>query len=180
MNEINISFLEIGGLGSALKALRLPYGKDCRSEFYFSADLIGESFKTHGEIKPDDKDVLLMSTLIKRGDEHAKVLRGVVVWLEIDAPRYWWMEEATYRIGAETLSSSSTMHSECKNLSGEELMRAKGAITEDTHSKRIVMYSYQTLRRIYFQRRNHRLPTWHMFCEWIESLPYAKELITIE
>lgn len=41
-------------------------------------------------------------------------------------------------------------------------------------------FNYQTLRNIYFQRRNHRLPEWHTFCKWIESLPYAKELITIE
>lgn len=38
---------------------------------------------------------------------------------------------------------------------------------------------YATLRNIYFQRRNHRLPEWHEFCEWIESLPYS-ELITAE
>lgn len=41
-------------------------------------------------------------------------------------------------------------------------------------------FNYQTLRNIYFQRRNHRLPEWHTFCEWIESLPYAEELITVE
>ena len=38
--------------------------------------------------------------------------------------------------------------------------------------------NYAVLRNIYFQRCNHRLPEWHQFCNWIESLPYAKELIT--
>ena len=33
--------------------------------------------------------------------------------------------------------------------------------------------NYRQLKTIYFQRRTHRLPEWHAFCEWIETLPYA-------
>ncbi|MCI2154870.1 hypothetical protein FYJ51_07065 [Erysipelotrichaceae bacterium Oil+RF-744-GAM-WT-6] len=39
--------------------------------------------------------------------------------------------------------------------------------------------SYRQLRTIYAQRRNHRLPEWRAFCDWIETLPSA-ELITDE
>ena len=39
---------------------------------------------------------------------------------------------------------------------------------------------YQTLRRIYFARKGHKLNEWKKFREWIESLPYAEELITYE
>ena len=45
---------------------------------------------------------------------------------------------------------------------------------------RTVTLNYEILRNIYFQRRYHKLSEWHQFCEWIESLPYAKELITYE
>lgn len=45
---------------------------------------------------------------------------------------------------------------------------------------RTVTLNYEVLRNIYFQRRYHKLSEWHQFCEWIESLPYAKELITYE
>ena len=38
--------------------------------------------------------------------------------------------------------------------------------------------NYAVLRNIYFQRRHHKLTQWHKFCEWIESLPYAADLIT--
>ena len=38
--------------------------------------------------------------------------------------------------------------------------------------------NYETLINIYHARRSHKLDEWHVFCEWIESLPYAKELIT--
>ncbi|HCD44893.1 MAG TPA: hypothetical protein DEQ64_14415 [Lachnoclostridium sp.] len=37
--------------------------------------------------------------------------------------------------------------------------------------------NYETLINIYFARRSHKLEEWHAFCRWIETLPYAKELI---
>ena len=41
-------------------------------------------------------------------------------------------------------------------------------------------FNYENLRNIYFDRRYHRLEEWKEFCDWILSLPYAKELITYE
>ena len=40
---------------------------------------------------------------------HNKFLESMVVWLDIDAPRYWWSEFDTYRVGT-TKQSESTMH----------------------------------------------------------------------
>lgn len=40
--------------------------------------------------------------------------------------------------------------------------------------------NYRCLKNIWHQRRNHRLPEWRAFCKWIETLPYAKELICYE
>lgn len=40
--------------------------------------------------------------------------------------------------------------------------------------------NYAVLRNIYFQRKHHKLTEWHTFCQWIESLPYAADLITYE
>lgn len=37
--------------------------------------------------------------------------------------------------------------------------------------------NYKQLQTIYYQRRNHKLPEWREFCRWIETLPYAKQLI---
>lgn len=36
--------------------------------------------------------------------------------------------------------------------------------------------NYQQLKTIYQQRRNHRLPEWQTFCDWVEKLPKFKEL----
>lgn len=45
------------------------------------------------------------------------------------------------------------------------------------NQKRTYELNYAVLRNIYHQRRNHKLDEWHTFCDWIETLPYAKELI---
>ena len=37
--------------------------------------------------------------------------------------------------------------------------------------------NYRCLRNIYIQRKDHRLPEWRAFCKWIETLPYAQELL---
>ena len=40
--------------------------------------------------------------------------------------------------------------------------------------------NYRCLKNIYKQRKNHRLPEWREFCKWVETSPYAKELILSE
>lgn len=46
------------------------------------------------------------------------------------------------------------------------------------NQKRTITLNYETLYNIYGSRRNHKLDEWSVgFMEWIESLPYAKELI---
>ena len=42
---------------------------------------------------------------------------------------------------------------------------------------RTVTLNYEVLRNMYYSRRNHKLDEWHVFCGWIITLPYAKELI---
>lgn len=37
--------------------------------------------------------------------------------------------------------------------------------------------NYETLRNIYYSRKNHKLDEWHVLCHWIETLPYANVLI---
>lgn len=43
---------------------------------------------------------------------------------------------------------------------------------------RTVTMSYENIRNMYFQRKNHKLTEWSVdFIGWVESLPYAEELI---
>ena len=45
---------------------------------------------------------------------------------------------------------------------------------------RTVTLNYETLVNIYYARRGHKLPEWHVLCGVIESLPYAQEMILIK
>lgn len=173
--NIGVSLIEVAGFASALQALHLPFGKPCNSnvqaDFTYNKDC-GVLYTTSAVlISPGDEK--LLKRLVKAGDEHSKVLRGVVAYLRINAPRFWWQEFDTYRVGCERLASESTMHIQGRGLTEAELVRMKSKLPEGTMQERIVMVSYQTLRRIYMQRRNHRLPHWREFCQWIACLPYS-------
>lgn len=40
-----------------------------------------------------------------------------------------------------------------------------------------LMLNYEVLANMYHARKNHKLDCWREFCKWIETLPYAQELI---
>ena len=46
------------------------------------------------------------------------------------------------------------------------------------NQKRTITLNYEVLRNIYGARKNHKLDEWRIgFMEWIDSLPYAEELL---
>lgn len=44
---------------------------------------------------------------------------------------------------------------------------------------RNVTMNYEVLKNMYHARKNHKLDEWHVFCDWVKTLPYS-ELITGE
>ena len=57
----------------------------------------------------------------------------------------------------------------------KELIRG---LPESWLQKRTITMNYENVRNMYFQRRNHKLTEWsESFIKWVESLPYAEELI---
>lgn len=40
--------------------------------------------------------------------------------------------------------------------------------------------TYENLINIYYARRAHKLPEWHVFCDWILSLPEAESFIAVK
>ena len=55
------------------------------------------------------KDMELAQRLIKAGPEHRKFMRQIFVTIDITAPRYFWSEMDTYKLGTVS-NSTSTMH----------------------------------------------------------------------
>jgi hypothetical protein len=47
------------------------------------------------------------------------------------------------------------------------------------NQKRTVQLNYQVLKSMYFARKNHKLDCWRTFCDWIEELPYFKDIVLI-
>lgn len=154
---LEIELLDFAGVGPSLQAMRLPKAQT-------------------GKHSPND-DFNLASKLIRAGNDHAKFARGIVVWLELKLQVGWMIEFETYRHGVECLSTSSAMHGELVGMEGPELAEKKQADLPDKVYTRIVMISYQALRSMYRARRNHRHPDWQIFCDFIETLPYFKQLI---
>ena len=92
---MKIKTLEVAGIHSALIAMRNPL------------DSWDKSDSVTGTVGEKDKE--LSKKLASAGTEHAKHLRMIMVWADIKAPRYWWTEFDTYRVGVEKVSCS-TMH----------------------------------------------------------------------
>lgn len=75
----------------------------------------------------------------------------------------------------ETLEFIRQKYNETKDKRyWKELIRL---LPESWLQTRTVTMNYENLLNMYHQRKNHKLTEWHKFCEWIESLLYAKELI---
>jgi len=161
---MKVKVMKESGWVPALTGLALSYNKDYR-DMWPVADKLAN--KDNGE---------------------NKFLESVCVWLDIDAPRYWWLQFDTYRIGV-TKQSSSTMHTimnqpvtqdnfegeipqniiDCINAAVEagEFGVVKRILPEGFLQRRVVCTNYKALRGIVAQRWSHRLPEWQTFCRAI-------------
>lgn len=107
---MKITTIETSGFASALTALRLPYTGVVKSDIQTRICKEDNHLSTACDIEIASEDITLLQTLIKRGDSHAKPMRGIIVHAKITATRKWWSESDTYRSGKERLFSGSTMH----------------------------------------------------------------------
>ena len=84
--------------------------------------------------------------LCDKDDGHNKFLESIVVWLDITAPRYWWQQEATYRIGI-TRQSESTMHTILrKELTAQDFINSIPVQTLDRLNKLIKDELFEQLK----------------------------------
>lgn len=157
---LKVELLEIAGLRSSMLAMKLP-----------------KKGKSDSLIHLGENDAKLAGNLIRAGNDHAKALRGIIVWLRMELQTGWMIEFETYRHGVECLSTSSTMHGELVGMMGPELAEAKQAGLPAKVYTRIVTVSYQALRSMYKARRSHRHPDWQIFCDFVETLSWFDELI---
>lgn len=139
------------------------------------------------------------------GSGHDQFLTGIIVQFDLTFSVKAWIEAERYHF-FDFVSSQSTMHRITKfDLDKSyvdyvdprivEIMKEKVSDfnSEPNDEKYLeILYSnpcgfkltarmttnYRQLKIIYHQRKNHRLPEWREFCEWmISTLPRFKELV---
>ena len=97
---MKVNIIEINGIRTALFGLGLSYGitSDCKSPtaLFTDTDLYNRLLET-------------ATNLAHKQGGHNKFLESINISLDITAPRYWWSEFDTYRVGI-TKQSESTIH----------------------------------------------------------------------
>lgn len=126
-----------------------------------------------------------------------KFLEAIFLWIDVDAPRFWWQEADTYRLS--TKQSESSMHTILKRcleqedfvediepawltLINEKIVAKdfrwlKRHLPESFLQRRVWVMSYKTLQNIWYQRRNHKLPEWHYSLDQLMPQVQHAELI---
>ena len=157
------------------------------------------------DVTTDITDTIISLAKSPKGEGHDQFLTGIRVNFDLTFTVKAWVEAERYRF-LEFVSSQSTMHRISKfELSEQyneyvdkrivdimEELKERYNETQDKEDYLRLLYSnpcgfkltarmttnYRCLKTIYSQRKNHKLDEWVDFCKWIETLPYAKELIT--
>lgn len=216
---IKIEKTEVFGWEAAIRGMRNPMNSWDKSDSgweVINKDDVEFGYEPNYEYVVGENDFDLMKRLSKAGSDHAKYLRMINVTCDITAPRYWWIEADTYKVGT-VANSTSTMHTihtreftlddfSTEHLTGlsvaalqntidvMNLERNHFVITKDKdcwwqiiqllpasyNQKRTIQLNYQVLKNMYHARKNHKLDEWHTFCDWVETLPYAKDIICLE
>ena len=120
---ISFENTEVFGWEAAIRGMRNPMNSwdksdscKCDSEECSRIELFGMESDPAKECNSHDcgfcigeNDLKLMKNLVRAGTDHSKFMRMINVTVDITAPRYWWTEFDTYKVGT-VRNSCSTMH----------------------------------------------------------------------
>ena len=150
-----------------------------------------------------EKDYKRANTLANTpvGSGHDQFLTSIIVQFDLTFPLKAWVELQRYHF-IDFCSSMSTMHRISKmdlnkscnqyvdkkildilkelvynyneNPNDENFYKLIYNIPSGFEYTARLTTNYRQLKTIYSQRKNHRLPDWHIFCHWIEGLPYSE------
>lgn len=180
-----IDNVKIFGLGDSIKASKYPMSTNTG----FCTEVLTNTVKKLGSCE--------------KGSGHDQFLTGIIVQFDLTLTVKAWTEAERYHF-FDFVSSQSTMHRITKfdldltyikyvdtriiNIMKEKVADYNREPTDEKYLE--ILYSnpcgfrltarmttnYRQLKTIYHQRKNHRLPEWRTFCEWIEELPYFEDI----
>ena len=174
-------------------------------EYGFAAAMFGLGFSYGRTSDFDYPENPLEETLYNRacklasmGKGHNKFLRQIMLWIDCDAPLYWWKQFDQYKVATCT-QSESTMHTLGKQqiqswhfekgLPTSTLFRLNSLkeagdfdalnreLPQSFLQRRVITMSYETLRAIVEQRTGHKLVEWKYFIDhMLEFVAYPEFL----
>ena len=53
-------------------------------------------------------------------------------------------------------------------------------LPSSSNQMRTCTFNYENLIAMYYARKNHNLDEWHVFCDWVKTLPYAEDMILVK
>lgn len=185
----SINNVNIYGLEESVAASGYPMS----TEIMNLVDLKNAGEKSHNRANK------LAATSI--GSGHDQFLTSIIVQFDLTFPLKAWVELQRYHF-IDFCSSMSTMHRISKmdlnkscnqyvdkkildllkeliynyneNPTNENFYKVIYNIPSGFEYTARLSTNYRQLKTIYSQRKNHRLPDWHIFCKWIEELPHSE------
>jgi hypothetical protein len=179
-NKLTVKVLHEAGYEQALFGLSLSYNSEPEK---MKSTALKLAHRVQGDNWP--------------GGEN-KFLEAIFLWLDVDAPRFWWQEADTYRLS--TKQSESSMHTILKRcltqedfvepieptwlnfinrmIEAKDFRWLKRHLPESFLQRRVWVMSYKTLQNIWYQRRNHKLPEWHYFLDQLLPQLQHPELVS--
>lgn len=110
---IKIENANVFGWEAAIRGMRNPLNSWDKSDSGWLPinDVVGHPVDdgSESEFFAGNNDLALMKKLAAVGTDHRKFMRMINVTCDITAPRYWWTEFDTYKVGT-VRNSCSTMH----------------------------------------------------------------------
>ena len=180
---ISVSNVKIYGMEESIRGAKFPMAAD-------TAEL-------NRELTPTINSLGRASI----GSGHDNFLNGIIVQFDLKCSNKMWAEMQRYHF-MDFVSSQSTMHraahfnldesfcewvdvdvkAACARLqdafnadpSVEKYLKLLYSLPSGLELSARMTTNYRQLKTIYYQRRDHRLPEWRVFCKWLETLPNAQ------
>lgn len=148
---IKIENTEVYGFEAAIRGMRSPMNSWEKSDSYTISDYEGNSTYDVGK-----NDLTLMKKLVSAGSDHSKFMRMITVTCDITAPRYWWTEFDTYKVGT-VRNSCSTMHKIADKEFTLEDFSCEYLVKENIHELNNVICKLNKYREKYLNWNEHDL-----------------------
>ena len=181
-----IENIQVYGLEDSFKASKYPFAVNT------------------DDVNSEITDKIKSLAKCKMGTGHDNFLNGIIVQFDLTFSIKAWVEMQRYHF-IDFVSSQSTMHCISKmdirpmcNVYVSEVVIAEverlkqvflNDRTDDNYLRLLynvpvgfeltarMSTNYRQLKTMYMQRKTHRLPDWHIFCDFVEKLPHSELII---